>query len=941
MSISIDNSDNLIKNFYIFGIRPGDINVSDIEKNYSIKDILPIELLSKFPPIETENFPIIDPNIIISHCFPNGLLLRISEKPIDKNEYFHFNLKNLYRISSKDKTIYFTCCIFYENLTEYITIKNKQENKNNIINNKNIYIPKLICVNSFYQYPNQFRIILEKLISYTKSKEITIPIEKVIENIVLGIPAPKNLVFYPIFKSIIMPLIEINFTLSDVNKVRFYTYKMQMIYNFKIEDILEIYKWIILEQPVLFFSEDKEKLTNIFETFMALLFPFEYQGPSCSILPANNAGILELEKYFVFGINEKWEDNENNYFKRLNLNIFKAVLICDIDNKKLMPYRQHKNLIMIYNDNHKNPNFNMKIVSTPEKESNPISKGEKSKLPQKYSEKLKGRLEKNSKAKSNEEYSKEINQKISEEFFYFLVSILKDYNQYLFNSENDIILINDLFLKEKLTNINIEKLFMANQFIKKGLEKNDDPFFFMVLFQTDLFRNFLYRKYQNLEKDKFIFLLFDETIVLKKNKNDIIKVKTKFLDSNIFSIKNFYVCDDEDEYTTEELMEINSKKDQLINYYQKYEENGLSYYIFPKLLNDNKFFFNKKDFENQFDGEQLRTLISKYDKIEKDVEDKEYFKIYEGGLINRYNFDKNQFVIKNEMRNNVGYLWLSIFCFTFYYCDDIDKNFRFQELLVNLKKMEAILLSHRKIINQIFLTLIDYGDDSTIMKFYDYLNTIGMNSYEMYNIFCNRMLLKGEERKKIKNNLILKSTCVGNTDIPFNYYKDKKEEELELELKNNLKKSEKTKKNLYVSKRTFDSTKKANKENINDNSNKAKEQYEEIEFGSIKCPFCNEELNLSKLLESNKSKRRELPCSKCKKLFLPKCTVKVGFFETNFKLLHPYYLYNEIAVKLYKKYGNKIDLDTLKDEYSEFYWGCILYFSFCGYSFDMLIKYQK
>ena len=412
MSISIDNLDNLIKNFYVFGVRPGDINVSDIEKNYSIKDILPIQLLSKFPPIESENFPIIDQNIIISHCFPNGLSLRISEKPIDKYEYFHFNLKNLYRISYQDKTIYFTCCIFYENLTEYITIKNKQENKNNIINNKNIYIPKLICVNSFYQYPNQFRIILEKLISYTKSKEITIPIEKVIENIVLGIPAPKNLVFYPIFKSIIMPLIEINFTLSDVNKVRFYTYKMQMIYNFKIEDILEIYKWIILEQPVLFFSEDKEKLTNIFETFMALLFPFEYQGPSCSILPANNAGILELEKYFVFGINEKWEDNENNYFKRLNLNIFKAVLICDIDNKKLMPYRQHKNLIMIYNDNHKNPNFNMKIVSTPEKESNPISKGEKSKLPQKYSEKLKGRLEKNSKAKSNEEYSKEINQKI-------------------------------------------------------------------------------------------------------------------------------------------------------------------------------------------------------------------------------------------------------------------------------------------------------------------------------------------------------------------------------------------------------------------------------------------------------------------------------------------------------------------------------------------------
>ena len=402
--------------------------------------------------------------------------------------------------------------------------------------------------------------MLEKIINYTKSEDIVIPIEKVIETIVLGIPSPKKLVFYPLLKSNNFPISDIEFTLTDVNKVRFYTYKMQMIYIFKIEEILEIYKWIILEQPVLFFSEDKEKLTNIFETFMALLFPFEYQGPSCSILPENNAGILEHEKYFVFGINEKWENKETNYFNRLNLNIFKAILICDIDNKKVMPYRQHQKLIMIYNDNHKNPNFNLKIISTPENNSNPISKGEKSKLPQKYADKLKSRLEKNSKSKSKDEYSQEINQKMSEDFFYFLVSILKDYNQYLFNSENDIIIINDLFLKEKLKNINIEKLFMVNQFIKKGLEKNDDPFFFMVLFNTDLFRNFLYRKYQNLEKEKFTFLLFDETVVLKKNKNDIIKVKTKFLDSNIFSTKNRYLCDKGGNFSNEELEEINSKK---------------------------------------------------------------------------------------------------------------------------------------------------------------------------------------------------------------------------------------------------------------------------------------------------------------------------------------------------------------------------------------------
>ena len=59
------------------------------------------------------------------------------------------------------------------------------------------------------------------------------------------------------------------------------------------------------------------------------------------------------------------------------------------------------------------------------------------------------------------------------------------------------------------------------------------------------------------------------------------------------------------------------------------------------------------------------------------------------------------------MRNNVGYLWLCIFCFTFYYCDEIDKKYRFQELFNNLKQMEIILLPQKKIIDYIFMTLIN------------------------------------------------------------------------------------------------------------------------------------------------------------------------------------------------------------------------------------------
>lgn len=940
MSISINNLDNLIKNFYIFGVEPEDIDISELEKNYLKKDILQIKLLSKFPPLESENNQMISPNIIISHCFPNGLILKSSEKPINDYEFFHFNLENLYQISHSDKIFYFTCCIFYENINEYIIIKNKQKNSNNKINNKNIYIPKLICMNSFYQYPNQFKTILQSIISYSKSKEIKVPIEKIIENIILDIPSPQKFVFYPSLENKVLTKSKIDFDIGDINKVRFFSYKMQMIYVFKVEDILEIYKWILLEEPVLFFSEDKEKLTNIFETFMNLIFPFKYQGPHCSILPENNAGIIEQEKYFVFGINEKWEEKINknniiNYFYKKNLNVFKAVLICDIDNKKVITYRQHGNLIVTHNDKYKNPNFNIKIISTPKNNNaNPLSNGEKCKLPQKYGDKLKVRLEKHLKSKSIDEYLKDINKNISEEFFYFLVSILKDYNYYLFNEEKDIITINDLFLKENIKKINIEQLFNLNQFVIKGIEKNDDPYFFAILLNTNLFKNFLYRKYQNHERDKYDFLLFDETIVMKKNKNELIKVKTKFLESNKFSTKNNYIINKFSEFQEDELEIINSKKDELINYFQNYDGNKFSYYIFPKLLYDNKFLEANINIADKFYNDQLRKYFSEYESISKELEDKEYFKIYEGGLINRYNFDKNKFVIKNEMRNNVGYLWLSVFCFTFYYCDDNDKVARFQELINNLKIMDNTLLSKKKLIYYIFMTLINFANDTLITKFYDYLNSRNLNTYEFYDVFCNRMLLNGPEKEKVKNNLILKTTNLGNTEVSFNCYKDKNQ--IESENKGNLKESDKNEKNKYnlISKRGFNLSK-------NKNTNNSNEEMEEIQFGCVSCPFCNEELDLAHLLESNRSKRRELACKKCKKLFIPKCTVKIGSFITNFKLLHPYYLFNEVALKLIKKYGTKIDLNILKDEYPEFYWGCILYFTFCSYSFDMMVKYKN
>ena len=959
--------ENLIKNFYLFGIEPEDINISDFEKDYLKEDFLQIKLLSKFPPTETKI--LIDPDIIKSHCFPNGYYLKQSNNGIQiENEYFHFSLKNLLSTSYIDKRIYFTCCIFYENLSKYLLIKNLKKNINSDkleinVNNKNfqvdeIYIPKLICISSFIPYPMQFRTILEKLVSYVENNNIKLPIEKAIENIVLGIPFPKKCVFYPIKRNDSCINTNIDFLLRDLNQYNFYSYKMKSIFAFKIEDVFEIYKNLLLEKPILFFSENKEKLTNIFESFLSLIYPFEYQNPHCAILPDCNAGLVEQAKSFVFGINEKWVDQSDgkneNYFKRLNLNLFKTVVICDIDKGNIISYRGYSNAtIMTFDEllKNTNPNLNPIILTTAQDNNlyNLEPQKEKCKIPNKYSEKLKSKLKDklfSSNNKINFDYSEKSNEIITEYFYYFLVSILKNNNEYIFNNKDDIIKTNNLFLKKDLKRIDIEAIFKANQFIAKEIDKNDDPIFFEILFETDLFKNFLFRKYRNNDIDKYTFLLFDETIVMKKNKNKFSKIKTEFINSKLFSTTVTYDVEKTQNFEKSEYDEITKKQKELINYYQKYNGKDLSYYVFPKLLYDDKFFKNKNNNKYLFNEEKLNQIYTSYDNNRKKIDEKVYFKIYDGDLVKRFNFDRKAYIFKNEMNNIIGHLWLSVFCFTFYYCNDIDKKFRFQELMKNLNFLE-IPFTKKKIINYIYLTLINYGNDYMIINFYDYLN---LNDYDLYNQICNRMLLNEDyimKNKVKKDNLILKKLEVGNSKLALSYYKDKDEDESEI--KNNSLKLSLTiynnkdnidKKNI-LPKRSFNMGKDYLAYSNKDFNDKNKELI--VFSGTIKCSHCNKEFDVSRLAAeiNNMSKQAELTCTYCKKNYIPENLVSVGSYAKNIKIYNPYYLYHGIARGLMKKYGTKIDLDVLKEEYSDFYWNCILYFSLSGYSYDMLIKYKK
>jgi hypothetical protein len=291
---------NLFQQFFIVSF---DEKILTNLNKINIKN-LPLELkepkiISKYPCQELPYINIPD-SIIASHCFPNGLYNKIINHQLtdlldklDITENWIFSLDNIF-VEEKDSPliinkIYYTCYLFYENVANYKLIDPKNFNQNI---NKNILIPKVICLSSFtplYKYSIYILKMLKDYIHYynLNSKLTNIyPIETIIDGLIFNIPGlPKGNFTINLDKGAFSKEIydEPNFlSLKSIplNKTPtpLFNYYNLMKY-FKLEEIFSIIKSILLEEPVLFFCEDIDVLSETVEGIINLIFPFKYYYP--------------------------------------------------------------------------------------------------------------------------------------------------------------------------------------------------------------------------------------------------------------------------------------------------------------------------------------------------------------------------------------------------------------------------------------------------------------------------------------------------------------------------------------------------------------------------------------------------------------------------------------------------------------------------------------
>ena len=1005
---------NLIQNFYIIGFSLNDFFViNQRDKTGEFKDIfkekiedIPIltpKIITKFPNIKNSINTISD-DLVIDHCFPNGFI-KIFKK--DKDEYesnfFQFELDNIpqnylneeRRIYSK---IYFTCLEIGEPISDYfqykkeiinlifkyksIKILNFDKNEPGGIDSKNkfseCFIPKVLCFSSVLPFYKELSQTLKSIYDYFLSKKdfSSLPLEKIIEKIILNTPIPLkigselsiNFKTSNYKEKIIFPVCNINeininyssdMCLSDIFKY------------FSSDDVIRIFRYIIYEIPLLFFSKNKSILSLFVNTFLSVLSPFKYAFPHIAILPRKLYGLINSEQKFIFGINQNYNPD---FFSAYNIELDKTLVIISItitdNNKKTTKITFDEK---IFDDN----NYDKFIIQRKglmpryEEQYNTLINGNRIHIinldiPNAFKKILSDGISKYisfiTKKRlftKKETVPKDLTFKIQNVFYKFFVTIMSGYTEYFLKSSN-------FYSKQK--NIGdkmhsshdkdiLNEVFNKDEFISKS-QKDCGPFY-NIFFRTKLFRNFFYdRIYNNNTIDQLALRQFDLLTFLKKHsdmrkkkenkalyekfKNDNLEIKIDkkeeifITDDNAFSNDDILSLVSDEEKSTDILMnygQLISIKETGINKDNNNEKNNnekptknysklinIQYCIFPKLLfeyldakkNTNLLFLN---------DEHINNFKIACKNTKKEYEEKRPYAFYEK-FFEKMNFINSNITYSVHQNTYIYYIWAILLSCSLWYCEPEEKKYRLDKLFEILDKTEYF---EEYVLNLLFTNLCKYGDTFHVIEFYKMYNKLmdSTNYYLLY-LLCDKIRQKED------------------------YILEKVEDE---EAHSNITLSKR-----YLIKVSSEFAKK--RKNKLMRSSIISEDNEEIIFSSEQiCKKCNEvgDINKDEIVknESNLSEETcKYKCQKCNNgnqdiiikyqiLFFNYLKKEAFITETGeFTLYTPFRLYRDLKKYFYEENNTELQIKNIFDIKEKINLINILfYFHLLNLSYDFILPY--
>ena len=710
-----EEDNNFMDYFMEIGVKP------DIFKNKCLYEpdspelskLIEPTIITKFPDFDKRN--IVIEASMIEQIFPQHFEIIESEtKP--KSKFYCVILDNqLYSAIYTNK--YLSCLVVYESIESYRNLYTKyKELKTNegsmrkysysgeivrkcrkLIDLGNLYIPKCLCIVSVHDYIAQYEKILReiyKLIINNGSSNLFL--ENMIEKLVIETPKiPRGI-----------SKVEINFpnnrkvelTQSQMNEYPSVNNNLARLFrDLKLDTIIDIFKYLLYETKMVFFSSDLQKLTNTILSFVFLLSPFKYQFQVVSVLPKKLYKFIETISPYIFGINEKYYEN----FITKNNIIIEDNTLCfiDIDN---------------------NTYYIISPGGTIDKKEYPdIPKNLREKLEQnilKYNQEFEREvtLEKISTLNCDnfDEVDSNINEQKSKKyqkiFYEFMIDLLKDYPKFL---STDYSVTRDISMSTK-------DLIDIKSYI--DLYSNAEKDFYKKICGSQMFIEFIYKRMMPKDcNDKVEALFFEEKINEKIastkifNKQKLMAKNTLLPCEDYNYVNTFKIdLDPNNNSSSQILMDyiLNQKPNKDIK--MKFLENGyildidnenntisFKYTIFPSLLSEKLFILNI----NSYTVPPM--LFTKVNEINEKIVNQSHLK-----------FIQDIKDLKNSKAENDLYLcYLILWSMVLWYTEKEERDYSFLKMLEILEKIEEHDI---KIFELVFKALTDYSNDENIILLY-------------------------------------------------------------------------------------------------------------------------------------------------------------------------------------------------------------------------------
>ena len=748
---------------------------------------------------------------------------------------------------------------------------------------KKYYIPKCICLISLYPFISELTRIIKFIYNYSLQEKLTIPLEKIINNLILEVPIPPR------------GLYSIEYSLSDktiilqnskLNDLFYANFEFNILFSkFNSEQIIKIFQYLMLGIKIVFFSTEIECLTPIILASLILLFPFKYPFTVVSVLPKESYNLIDNIIPEVLGVNEKYTPG---FFQANDIDITDHMLIADIDEQNIIPCK---------------PKIKDELPCLPKNLKDELSKRIKTYI---------NAIHKNMK-KDKKEPIKVFQYVVRNIFLEFQLQLLKDYPKYL--------------------NSNIYKHPQEKPFkIKKFLSNvsSNDYAFYEKFIETQMFNDYILKRMTPKDKkEQTEVLFFEEKIFLLKDQKD----KIVFLNSKSFNINNEYKVPKVTNVMDEEILNQYSNKQNIKNFLldgisinlvknnmlklsensrsrsmsfstdggakkKVYNENKpeFNYILFPKLNND---LFFKAEIKNYY------LDLSIFDRI----------KNINSELISKSHLSRVE-IQTNEMTNFVYLLWLKVWANSFYYHDKKEQKFRYLQMLNVFNKINQ---HEMNVISNLFQGLIRANSDEDLI-FHLYLKILQCKLSPSIDIFNS---IKSIIRKKTKNSTMPSSEIAKYLSNKGKIYINKEDLNKKLFRK-------RTMKNIYDMYMIKEKVSFIMEEICNNCDKKIDIYYFQKNINNTnndivwaKCPFCQSSY-LPKLKvifgdEINKNNKLVQSTSIVDEVIIysPK-TLKMNFFD-----------------------NSNIDINKLKLNYNPIFWNLIWYFKINGLPFDFILPYEE